>query len=71
MIRFEGGLPEGYAVAKLPSSGAEPKNGKSMTVVGYGKNDTGGVDGKLRKLSGAIDHGDIANVDRARDVHFP
>lgn len=58
VIRFEGGLPAGYEVAKLPGSGSQPKNGKGITIVGYGKNDTGSVDGKLRKLGGAVNLGE-------------
>lgn len=58
VMRFEGGLPGGYKVAKLPSSGAEPKEGKTMNVIGYGLNESGSVDGRLRKLAATIDHGD-------------
>lgn len=50
VMKFDGGIPASHKIAKLPGSGSQPTNGKSLTAAGYGRNSSGSVDGRLRKL---------------------
>lgn len=56
LVRFEGGLPQGYAPAALLPTGAQLQNGETVLLAGYGITEpqsaagAGGTAGVLRKV---------------------